>query len=338
MNLIGQLASLLAGLSLLASKPPVHFMNSSQSSTYTNPVWPHDFPDPYIAYDNGKFYAFATARNNLGYQTLESDDLVHWKDLPPAFKPSWSDTNYWAPEVHPFKGKWYFIYSALDRVSKKRDIAIAVGNHATGPYKEIGKLVLGSTKDKLPHPEGSIDATLYFEGDQPYLLYSQEIPRSIDIVPLSKGLSHIEGTPKEILHPDRPFEKGITEAPTLVKHRGKYWLFYSSGWFQSYKRDACYQVFAASSNHIMGPYVKQDKPLVTTIADKVYSPGHQSVFELPSGEWWMVYHAWDASADPLYSDNKIGRTMRIDRLYWDKNGPYMRGATITPQPAPKIMK
>lgn len=302
--------------------------------TYQNPVWNHDFPDPFIATDGHKFYAYATHKNDDGFQLLESGDMVRWTEKPAVFKPAWSDGQYWAPEVHPYRGMWYFIYSAQDRISHHRDIAIAVGDSPAGPFKDLGKLVLGQTRHPVRDDNGAIDGTLFFHGNDAYVLYSQEIPRSIIVHKLSPDLTHCVDAGTVILQPDREIEKGIVEAPTMVFQNGEFWLFYSSGWFQSFKKDACYQVFAAHSKSIFGPYSKQERPLLTTVPDHVYSPGHQTVFQLGNGEWWLAYHAWDASAEPLYSSNRFGRTLRIDRLRWTEAGPATDGPTWTPQPAP----
>jgi beta-xylosidase len=303
------------------------------SGTYRNPIWNQDFPDPYVVESGADFYAYATQRDDLGFQCLHSKDLVHWERLPDVFKPSWADDHYWAPEVHAWKGKWYLVYSARNRMTHKHDVAIAVGDSAHGPFHEWSKLVDGSTNNV-----GDIDATLYLDEKRPFLLYSAEDPRSIEIVPLSGDLSHTVGEPTMLLKPDRPIEKQITEAPTLVKRDDRYWLFYSTGWFQSNKRDACYQIWAASSPRLFGPYVKPPKPLITTKPEEVYSPGHQCILDLPTGESWILYHAWDNSAEPLYDQNRHGRTLRMDRLRWTQSGPTTTAPTTTPQPEPHILR
>jgi beta-xylosidase len=303
------------------------------SGTYQNPVWGEDFPDPYVAQCGHDFYAYATHRDDSGFQCLHSKDLVHWERLPAVFKPSWSDEHYWAPEVHPWGHKWYLVYSAKNRTTHKHDVAIAVGPSPVGPFQELANLVDGSS-----NKVGDIDATLYFDHTKPYLLYSAEEPRSIQIVELSPDLSKTVGPSTMLLKPDRPIEKNVTEAPTMVKRSGRYWLFYSTGWFQSYKRDACYQIWAASSTSPLGPFVKPEKPLITSKSGSVYDPGHQCVLDLPSGESWIFYHGWDDSAEPLYGQNRRGRTLRMDRLIWTEAGPESNGPTTTLQKAPTLLR
>lgn len=305
--------------------------------TFTNPVWNRDFPDPYVVRDGDTFYAFATHNSSAGFQMMSSKDLVEWKHLGGVNLPEWSDGQLWAPEVTKWKGKWYMFYSARDRQSRKRDLAVSVADRIRGPYKFLAKLVPGSTENSGPDENGAIDPNLYIEGGKPYLLYIREAPpRAVKMVELTPDLTKTVGEAKVLIGVDREIEKGVLDAPTLIKHQGAYWLFYSSGWFQSWKRDACYQVWAAKSSSLKGPYVKPDSPLLKTKEGETYSPGHQAVFKLPSGEWWMAYHAWNAEKEPLYRQNPNGRTLRLDRLQWTASGPTVNGPTIKEQERPRI--
>ncbi len=303
----------------------------------TNPVWGKNFPDPHIVQDGDTFYAYATHNSAAGFQIMSSKDLVSWTHLGGVNVPEWSDGQLWAPEVYKWNGKWYMFYSARDKESRKRDLAVSVADKPTGPYRFLSKLVLGTSENSGPDENGAIDPNIHIENGKPYLLYIREAPpRSIKMVELSKDLDKTVGEKRVVLPVDRDIEKGILDAPTLVKKDGSYWLFYSSGWFQSYKRDACYQVWAASSKSLFGPYTKPPKPLLTTKPGETYAPGHQHVLHLASGEWWMAYHAWDASNEPLYGQNRNGRSLRLDRLEWTKEGPRCLGPTVSPQAAPKI--
>lgn len=308
-----------------------------QVKTFTNPVWPRNFPDPYVLEHEGVFYAYATHNSAEGFQMMTSTDLVTWKHEGGVGLPEWSKDHLWAPEVHFWKGEFYLFYSALDPVSRKRDLAVAKGPTPRGPFKLVSKLIVGSTLNKGGSEDGAIDPTLYVEDDRPYLLYIQEAqPRAIALVQLSDDLSRTVGEESTVIRPDREIEKGILDAPTLVKRGDTYWMLFSTGWFQSWKRDACYQVFAASSKNLRGPYVKQTEPVLTSKVGETLSPGHQCVFQLKSGEWWIGYHAWNNEGEPMYGHNQAGRSFRIDRLHWTEKGPKAAGPTIAPQPRPKL--
>lgn len=318
----------LLGLSLsTVGEPP---------TTFRNPVWERDFPDPFLLRDGKDFYAYGTQSGPGGFQVMTSRDLVHWTHLGRVGKPDWADDQFWAPEVVRRNGKWFLFFSARDRESGKRDLAVAVGESPRGPFRHHAKLVLGRDENDGSDDNGAIDATVYEEAGRSYLLYVREAPpRAIKIVALSRDYLRTEGEAKVLLLADRAEERGVLDAPTLVRRGDAYWLFYSSGWFQSRKEDACYRVWAARSPSLMGPYVKPDRPLLETRSGETYSPGHQSLIELPSGEWWIAYHGWNAEGEPRYGHNPSGRTLRLDRLTWTKDGPRANGPTVSEQPAPR---
>ena len=59
---------------------------AAPAATYTNPVWPLDFPDPTILRAaDGYYYAYGTQGQwqgkALNLQVTRSADLVHWQHL-----------------------------------------------------------------------------------------------------------------------------------------------------------------------------------------------------------------------------------------------------------------
>lgn len=296
--------------------------------TYQNPVYPFDFPDPFILEHKGKFYAYATH-----FRCLESDDLVHWTDKGQCLKVPWSNDHYWAPEVVRRDGKFYMTYSALNSKTRKHDIGIAVADKPTGPFEHKAILVKGDD-----NRVGVIDATIFQEKGNAYLVYSEEEPRRIVLRRLAKDWMSTVGPTIELVRPDRPWERNVTEAPTLIKRNGLYHLFFSVGWFQSNKADASYAVCHAVSKSLLGPYAKDPEPLLKTVPGKLYGPGHQSLIQLKSGEWWMPYHGWNDEGEPNYENNPRGRMMFLDRLEWKGDKPVLLGPTFGPAPAPKLKR
>lgn len=314
----------------LASLATPQARRTPRQRTYTNPVWARDFPDPHIIRWKGRYYAYATHSGPGGFQVMESPDLVRWVHRGGCFEPPWSKEHLWAPEVTSYRGKLYMTYSALNPRTRKHDIGIAVASHPLGPFEHRAILV-----EAGDNRVGVIDTHVFFDRDRkPYLLYTEEDPRRIVLRSLAPDLMSVGKDVTILIRPDREWEKGVTEAPTLILRNGIYHLFFSVGWFQSYKRDACYAVCHAASRSLRGPYVKSPGPLLKTVPGKVYAPGHQCIVTLPNGQMWMAYHGWDDQNEPLYGSNPLGRTLRIDRLYWRGDTPYMLGPTVTPQPAP----
>ncbi|MDP4240278.1 MAG: family 43 glycosylhydrolase, partial [Bacteroidota bacterium] len=85
----------------------------TSSSTYTNPVYKGDAPDPtVIRARDGKFYVYSTTT-----KILESTDMVNWTEGGNVFSgsnyPSWlPGGSVWAPDLHYIGGK-YVMYYAL---------------------------------------------------------------------------------------------------------------------------------------------------------------------------------------------------------------------------------
>src|SRR5262249_36477930 len=147
-----------------------------------------------------------------GFQLLMSDDLIHWSPKQLEFEVPWSHEHLWAPEVVEQGGIFYLTYSALDPVTKKHSIAIAIAAAPEGPFLHREILVRG-TDNKV----GVIDATIAFDNKTPYLIYSEESPRSIVIRPMRSDLLALVGERRELIVPSLDWEHGVTEAPTLVK-------------------------------------------------------------------------------------------------------------------------
>ncbi len=307
-------------------------VKAPKMETYTNPVWPHDFPDPFVLHYGNRYYAYATETAGYGgIQVIESQDLVHWGHHQVAFKPPWSNSDYWAPEIDLYKGRLYLIYSAKDPVTGRHDIAIAVGDNPMGPFTHHAILVKGSSANG-----GAIDADMFIDHEgHAWLVYSEENPRSIAIQELDPTLSRTITEPVVLLRPILPQERGVTEAPTLIHRDGHYVLFFSGGTYESdTKQDASYMVEYAVSSHLLGPYTRGPKPLLQSVPGAVYGPGHQCVLTLPNGSMWMFYHGWNDQAEPHYGSNPLGRTLRMDPVHWHNGLPHMSGPTTTPQPAP----
>jgi beta-xylosidase len=319
-----------AGLAAAVSSPSQPAA-SMPAGSYVNPVHAQDFPDPHVVSYRGRFYAYATQKDDRGFQVMESADLVNWQHRGAAYRPPWSSRHYWAPEVAQYRGRFYMTYSAQNPMTGKHDIGIAIASSPLGPFRHAAILVRGDA-----NRVGVIDTTLFFERDgSPFLIYSEEDPRRIVMRRMRRDLLAAGEEVMELLRPDREAEHGVTEAPTMIRRGGRYHLIYSAGWYQSNRKDANYGVYHAEAGALRGPYAKSPLPLLATIPDQVLSPGHQCVVQLPSGETWMLYHAWDNQNEPRYGSNPLGRTLRLDRLWWKGEKPYVDGPSTSPRPAPR---
>src|SRR5947209_11092053 len=88
----------------------------SHQKTFSNPIYDHDFPDPFILHAGKTWYGYATTNDRQNFQEIKSTDLVHWRSVGDAMPtvPSWSSpSNTWAPEViHLRNGRYAMYYVA----------------------------------------------------------------------------------------------------------------------------------------------------------------------------------------------------------------------------------
>ena len=134
--------------------------------------------DPFILKDElkNKFYLYGTnvqsnREQNPNFQFYESDDLYVWKDPIIVFENGndfWSDRDYWAPEVHFWKGNYYMLASFKAK-NICRGTQVLISKSPLGPF--------------VPHSNGSItpndweclDGTLYIdENNTPWMIFCHE--------------------------------------------------------------------------------------------------------------------------------------------------------------------
>src|SRR5688500_16813498 len=194
--------------------------------TYTNPVWPHYFADPFVLKTNGEYYAYGTApadEQGKHFPVLRSRDLVTWEYVSHALVPLTTPRgfNYWAPEVAEKEGRFYLFYSASTSESDETHrLRVAVAEHPAGPFRDSGKLL-------LPDAGFSIDASpfrdprtgkwyLYFAAD-----YTNDEPygTGLAVAPLSDDLMSVTERPRVVVRATCPWQ--IYE--TNRDYKGRVW-------------------------------------------------------------------------------------------------------------------
>ena len=144
----------------------------TRHATYTNPVYPHYFADPFVLFHAGAYYAYGTGVTAHGttrvFEVLTSSDLVNWRSLGHALEPLGAEfTDYWAPEVAFADGKFYMYYSAgIGDVGHR--LRVAVATHPEGPFIDSGAIL-------TPNEPFAIDASPFRDDDgQWYLYYARD--------------------------------------------------------------------------------------------------------------------------------------------------------------------
>lgn len=300
---------------------------------FVNPVIGLDFPDPDTLKVGDTYYAYATQGNSSIFQSARSSDLVTWEMLGDAMPgpPTWTKPGpfYWAPEVTTWDdGKTFVMYfTARDTESDKQCIGVATADKPEGPFNSA------ADKPIICPAEvgGAIDAASFTDDDGTrYILWKNDgnccgFDTFLHIQKVSADGLTLEGEPTQLIKQDQGWEGLLVEAPTLWKHNGKYYLFYSANNYAGID----YAMGYAVADNVLGPYTKpQNKPFMSTDLQNggALGPGGQDIIVDKDGDTWMMYHTWDPSA--------TFRGVQIDELVWEGDVPVVKGPDKIPQPKP----
>ena len=252
--------------------------------------------DPYVLVDqeNKQYYLYGTTGLTEGYKTVnyfvtyKSTDLENFSDPIVVFKGDnfWSDSDYWAPEVVFYNGKYYMLAS-FKSATRSRGTQILVSDSPEGPFKPLSEYPVT--------PEGweCLDGTLYFEDGKPYMVFCREWTQVRDgemyAMELSPDLTHAVGEPIFLFSASQnkyvqPFKDGagndcyVTDGPCLYRENGKLVMLWSS------TRESVYCVLKAYADSITGEWKHEDRPIFSV------GGGHCMVFNAFDGRKMLSLH------------------------------------------------
>ncbi|MBR6028041.1 MAG: glycoside hydrolase family 43 protein [Clostridia bacterium] len=335
--------ALLIGAALLtvsaaADGLPLRDYSAMADRFAANPRNVKDIGDPFVLPLEGGYQVFATG-GPIGFFTWRSADLKTFERSKALQKVSWASGDYWAPEVFAADGRWVMLYTVRSKATGGLRTGIAFADAPEGPYAET----LEGPLMELGY--ATIDATMTWDDEgNPYLIYVRDCSENevsgrheshIYGVRLKRDLTGIEGEPVLLTRPEGEWETRSgdwrwNEGPAVVKHGGKYYLFYSVNAY--YMKE--YSVCAAVADSPLGPYVKQaNNPLLAPVEGEkgviVSGPGHNAFFEA-GGELFTAYHTHTYPLAP--SGN---RQLCVDRAGFHADGTaFICGPTLAPQLRP----
>lgn len=241
-------------------------------------------------------------------ENLSYSGLCYYK------KDSFGDSCFWAPEViRRYDGKFVMHFSAKDRELNSLRVGVAIADTPLGPFVDFVK---GKPMFDLGYP--AIDASCFVDEDgSGYLYFSKDCSENIvDGVHVSqvygarlnKELTELVSEPILLLKPIKEWESymipaplttliddGIhkaekeyylwNEAPFVIKQNGVYYMTYSANCFDS----RYYGVGLARSNSPLGPFVKDELPLLQVNDGKTCGTGH-SMFFKKDEKLYMAFH------------------------------------------------
>jgi len=162
--------------------------------------------DPFVLVSEDKYYLYGTRGATCwgeatGFDVYVSRDLENWDGPFVCFENDgtfWADRNYWAPEVHAYKGA-YYMFASFKNASVRRGTAILRADSPMGPFK--------------PHSDGCItpkdweclDGTFYQDKNgKPYMVFCHEWVQAgdgeVNAVELSEDLTKAAGEPFLLFH------------------------------------------------------------------------------------------------------------------------------------------
>lgn len=271
--------------------------------TFLNPILSGDRPDPSILKDGADYYICHSSFDAYpGVLIWRSRDLVNWTKVTAAL------TTYigsvWAPELCKHEGR-YFLYLPA-RTAAKKSIYVITADRIEGPWSEPVDLDLPSHID--PGHAVDPDGTRWL-----FLSGGDRVRLSPD------GLSKT-GPVEHVYDPWRPpadwvLEGFSPEGPKVMRRGDFHYLITAVGGTAG--PPTGHMVICARARDLAGPWENcPANPLVrtTTAAEKWWSRGHATLVEGPAGDWWSVYHGYEAGFWTL------GRQTLLAPVTWSAEG------------------
>lgn len=259
--------------------------------------------DPFVLPDptTGRYHLYGSTDENIwsgpatGFDTYWSDDLVEWHGPTKAFRPApdfWSQTEYWAPEVHAHDGA-YFMFATFVAPGRHRGTQVLRADRPEGPFEPW------SDGPLTPHDWECLDGTLYVEDGQPWMVFCHEWKDTLDgemrAVKLTPDLRGTVGEPELLFtaseapwartfeHRSVPegMEPYVTDGPFLHRHPdGRLLMLWSTFGDGGYALG----VATSASGRIAGPWAQEDEPLFPR------DGGHGMLFRAFDGVLYLALH------------------------------------------------
>jgi len=254
-------------------------------------------PEEKLYYMYGTMRAMPDAGGPASFDTYVSSDLKQWEGPIRVFEAGgdfWGTGDFWAPEVHIYKGK-YYLFGTFSANRVMRATQILVSNSPRGPFKPL------TDRPVTPFGWQCLDGTLYVDdAGAPWIVFCHEWEQTRDgeicAMQLTDDLKYSAGKPVLLFHgSDAPWIKHvpwlkdadadksfITDGPFLYRTMsGQLLMLWSS-----FNKDGYVQAIARSeSGKVTGPW-KQEPKLVF---DK--DGGHGMLFKTFDGKLMLALHA-----------------------------------------------
>lgn len=162
--------------------------------------------DPFVlpVASEGLYYLYGSTDKDIwkgpgvGFDVYRSRDLAanDWEGPLPAFRPPqgfWGHLNFWAPEVHLYRGR-YYMFASFKAHGVPRGTAVLVADSPAGPF------LPWSDGPLTPRDHEALDGTLYIDrAGHPWMVFCHEWVQigngTIEAIRLSEDLKTVAGPP-----------------------------------------------------------------------------------------------------------------------------------------------
>lgn len=280
--------------------------------------------DPFIlpVPEEDLYYLYGTGwrlPGGPGFMVYKSRDLLAWEGPYAAFEApaGFESENYWAPEVHAYRGRYYMLCTFKPRgEGGYRHTRILVSDRPEGPY---GFLTDGPA---TPKDWFCLDGTLYVdEAGSPWMVFCHEWVQVVDgeicALRLTEDLKQAVGEPILLFraseapwgHSNTGTERkgGVTDGPFL--HRtaeGGLLMLWSSFGAGGYKLAVAH----SQSGTIEGPWVQEPEPIFSD------DGGHGMLFRRFDGRLMATFHRPNRGPlerPGLFEVHEEGGSLRLER-------------------------
>ncbi|MFD2331145.1 glycoside hydrolase family 43 protein [Cohnella sp. GCM10020058] len=268
--------------------------------------------DPFVVTvpEEGLYYLYGTTDRNAwsgpgtGFDVYRSRDLEQWEGPFPAFRPEvgfWGTENFWAPEVHRWKGR-YYMFASFKAPGRRRATQILAADGPLGPFRPL------SDRPATPPDWECLDGTLYADrqGD-PWIVFCREWLQVTDgemyALRLSADLAETAGEPIKLFAATeapwvrstvyeaagQPDVRGfVTDGPFLFRPaEGELRMLWSSHGAEGYAMGIAKSV----SGEIEGPWTQEAMPFFRR------DGGHGMLFADLKGQLTLALHCPNRTPD-----------------------------------------
>ncbi|MBE6667759.1 MAG: hypothetical protein E7607_05580 [Ruminococcaceae bacterium] len=251
--------------------------------------------DPSILLVDGIYYAYGTRwhcfKNTGGRLDGKWEDLGVVVDIPADAK-----DNYWAPEVHEYKGEYYMFTTYLSEASGHRGCVIMKSSKPEGPFTMI------TDGHITPKDWDSIDGTLYIDEDgQPWMVFVHEWTSTDDGIgrmaaaKLSDDLTRFISEPIELFRADDPSwsKSQVTDGCWMYKcSTGELLMIWSTSDSHGY----CVGIARSDNGRLDGNWTHDEQLLYSKSMTEEYDGGHGMIFKSISGKMYLSIHSPNSSS------------------------------------------